>query len=197
VPRRALLALSASAVALATALGGAAPAEAGPRVRPGDQEAVTAVAAAALDRLAIADDVAAAKRLSGTAVADPAREQAVIDATVAAALAQGVDPVAAERIMRAQITASKRVQRALLARWRGHPDEAPTTAPDLARSVRPRLDAVDARLVPAIGAASAALDDPACGPLVKDARGRLGARLDDAHRSAFRVALAAVCTPTS
>lgn len=196
MPRRALLATSAFAVTVAAVLGAAAPAQACPR-DPAEQQAVTAVASAALDRLEIADDVAASKWLSGKAVADPAREQAVVDATIAAAKADGVDPVAAERIIRAQITASKQVQYALIARWHAHPDEAPTTAPDLTTSVRPRINAVDARLVPAIGAASAALDDQQCGHLVKDARGELGQGLDDAHRKAFRTALATVCTPES
>jgi chorismate mutase len=196
MPRRALLATSAFAVTLAAVLGAAAPAQACPR-DPAEQQAVTAVASAALDRLEIADDVAASKWLSGKAVADPAREQAVVDATIAAAKADGVDPVAAERIIRAQITASKQVQYALIARWHAHPDEAPTTAPDLTTSVRPRLDAVDARLVPAIGAASAALDDQRCGHLVKDARDEVGQGLDDAHRKSFRTALATVCTPES
>ncbi|QOD43985.1 gamma subclass chorismate mutase AroQ [Clavibacter zhangzhiyongii] len=196
MPHRALLATSAFAVSLAALLGAAAPAQACPR-DPAEQRAVTAVASAALDRLEIADDVAASKWLSGKAVADPAREQAVIDATVAAAEADGVDPVAAERIMRAQIEASKQVQVALIARWHAHLEEAPTTAPDLTTSVRPRINAVDARLVPAVGAAHDALDDRACGHLVTDARGELGRGLDDAHRKAFRTALATVCTPAS
>ncbi|MFS4505225.1 gamma subclass chorismate mutase AroQ [Clavibacter sp. Sh2141] len=197
MPRRALLASSALAVSLAAVLGAASPALAGPRVVAGEQGAVTAVASAALDRLEIADDVAASKWLSGKAVADPAREQAVVDATVAAAEADGVDPVAAERIMRAQIAASKQVQYALIARWRAHPEEAPTTAPDLTASVRPRINAVDARLVPAIGQAHDALGDAACGHLVTNARGELGRGLDDAHRKAFRTALATVCRPAS
>jgi chorismate mutase len=196
MPHRALPAASALAVTLAAVLGAAVPAQACPR-DPAEQRAVTAVASAALDRLEIADDVAASKWLSGKPVADPAREQAVVDATVAAAEADGVDPVAAARIMRAQIEASKQVQEALIARWRAHPDQAPATAPDLATSVRPRIDAADARLVPAIGAAHDALDDAACGHLVEDARGALGRGLDDAHRKAFRTALATVCTPAS
>ncbi len=89
------------------------------------------------------------------------------------------------------------MQYALIAFWHANPAQAPTTAPDLTTSVRPRINAVDARLVPAIGAASAALADPACGHLVKDARGQLGQGLDDAHRKAFRTALATVCTPES
>ncbi|OUD88079.1 hypothetical protein BC477_08790 [Clavibacter michiganensis subsp. michiganensis] len=32
---------------------------------------------------------------------------------------------------------------------------------------------------------------------MKDARGQLGQGLDDAHRKAFRTALATVCTPES
>ncbi|OUD88078.1 Secreted chorismate mutase precursor [Clavibacter michiganensis subsp. michiganensis] len=120
MPRRALLTTSAFAVTLAALLGAAAPAQACPR-DPAEQQAVAAVASAALDRLEIADDVAASKYLSGKAVADPAREQAVVDATIAAAKADGVDPVAAERIIRAQITASKQVQYALIAFWHANP----------------------------------------------------------------------------
>ncbi|WP_317230722.1 gamma subclass chorismate mutase AroQ [Clavibacter sp. MX14-G9D] len=193
--RRAPGVVIASLVSLAVALVGATPALAAPRVGADAQREVTAVAAAVLDRLEVADDVAASKRLSGRPVTDPVREQAVVDATVRAARADGVDPVAAERIIRAQIAASTQVQHALLARWRAHPEEAPATAPDLATVVRPRIDAIDARLIPAIGDAADALDDPACRHLVTEARGALGGGLDDVHRKALRTALAAVCPP--
>ncbi len=195
MPRRALLTTSAFAVTLAALLGAAAPAQACPR-DPAEQQAVAAVASAALDRLEIADDVAASKYLSGKAVADPAREQAVVDATIAAAKADGVDPVAAAHHPRADHGEQAGAVRAhrLLAR------EPRAGADDRARPHHERPPAHQrggARLVPAIGAASAALADPAGGQLVKDARGHLGQGLDDAHRKAFRTALATVCTPES
>ena len=57
----------------------------------------------------------------------------------AQAEAAGVDADTAVAFFRDQITASKAVQRALFARWTAHPEEAPTTRPDLG-VIRVRLD---------------------------------------------------------
>jgi chorismate mutase len=48
--------------------------------------------------------------------------------------------------LRSQIYASKIVQRGLLARWQAHPEQAPSTAPDL-QSIRERLDQLDEQLL--------------------------------------------------
>ena len=98
-------------------------------------------------RLTVSEDVARAKRASGAAVEDRFREEAVLDAVAKAAPQSGVKPGEARRLFLAQIEASKAAQSRMLEVWRGL---APfPTAPDLAKDVRPRLDA----LTPAILAA--------------------------------------------
>jgi len=58
----------------------------------------------------------------------------------------GLDRELAIRFLRSQIDASKIVQSGLLARWQAHPEEAPSTAPDL-QSIRERLDQLDEQLL--------------------------------------------------
>ena len=90
----------------------------------------------AAQRVAIADQVAAAKYGTPSPIDDPAREQQIYDSVSAQAPALGLDPADAVRFFRAQIEANKLVQRGWYARWDAHPSEVPTTRPDLARSAR-------------------------------------------------------------
>lgn len=92
-----------------------------------------------VERLRVSDDVAAAKFGTGSPIDDPAREQQVLDQVRQQAVALGLDPEQAAAFFRDQITASKVVQRGLFARWTVHPDETPTTRPDLGE-IRTRLD---------------------------------------------------------
>jgi chorismate mutase len=161
-----------------------------------DQEATAhldAVGSLVLRRLLLADPVAQSKWLSGKPIADPAREQAVVDEAVALARQQGVDPDLVTRVVRAQISASKVVQRGLITSWTHHPETAPTTAPDLA-TIRPQLDAIDSDLVTAIGAAQATAHDPRCAHLVVAERKRLSEGLDPLHRKGVRDAWSGFCT---
>ncbi|RYG46584.1 gamma subclass chorismate mutase AroQ [bacterium] len=95
-------------------------------------------------RLTIATEVAMAKHNSGAAVEDLPREEAVLKAVEKEAPERGVRPEEARRLFAAQIEASKAAQRRMLEIWRTLPPL--TTAPDLAKDVRPKLDA----LTPAI-----------------------------------------------
>src|SRR5947208_9192944 len=89
------------------------------------------VASLAAERLATADLVAAAKWGTDSPIDDPAREQVVLDNVAAQAQQLGADPDEIRVIFRDQIEANKTVQRGLFQRWTDHPDEAPTTKPDL------------------------------------------------------------------
>lgn len=104
-------------------------------------EPAAALAAAVEERLSLIPYVAASKRRSGAPVEVPEREQIVIDAGVRAAAraakAAGMpplDPAEVAGFYRAQIEASKALQREVLAgpATRGEP-------PDLANEIRPAL----------------------------------------------------------
>ncbi|CAD5997411.1 gamma subclass chorismate mutase AroQ [Agreia sp. COWG] len=143
-------------------------------------------------RLALADPVAQSKWLSGKAITDTAREQAVVDEAVALAKKDGVDPALVERVVRDQIAASKVVQRGLISGWKHNPASAPKTAPDLT-AIRPQLDSIDTALVAAIGNASAVANDPRCAHAVNTERGRTYPGMDSLHRKAIKAAWASFC----
>lgn len=58
----------------------------------------------------------------------------------------GADPDEARRIFRDRIEADKTVQRALFRHWTAHPDQAPTTEPDLS-VVRRTINRINSGLV--------------------------------------------------
>ena len=143
-------------------------------------------------RLALATPVAQSKWLSGKPITDAAREQAVIDEAVALASRDGVDPALVERVIRAQIDASKVVQNGLFTAWKHHAETAPTTAPDLA-TIRPQLDSIDTALVTAIGDASVVANDARCSHAVDAERARTYPGLGSLERKAVRMAWGSFC----
>ncbi len=107
---------------------------------PGD-----ALALAIEERLLTAKAVAMAKHNSGAPVEDKQRERKVIHHAVRLAVQSNVDPEVALNVFTAQIEASKTAQRAFLTKWKGMPTFA--RAPDLAKEVRPLLDALTPRIL--------------------------------------------------
>ncbi|HZZ58843.1 MAG TPA: gamma subclass chorismate mutase AroQ [Opitutaceae bacterium] len=107
-------------------------------------------------RLALMPEVAAYKFRRHRPVADPGRERAVIEASVADAQALHLDPEAARAFFAAQIALAKTVENAWIARWTAA-GTMPAPARDLARDIRPALDALDRELLPAVYLASPAL----------------------------------------
>ena len=98
-------------------------------------------------RLRISDEVARAKWNTGSPVQDPAREAKVVEAFLAQARAAGVDATLAKAVIEAQIEASKIRQRELMASWRAQRRGRFPYTPDLATTVRPRLDWLSGELV--------------------------------------------------
>ena len=94
----------------------------------------------AVQRVQVADLVAAAKFGTTQPIDDPVREQQVLDSVRTKAVDLHLDPENAARFFRAQIEANKLVQRGLYARWTEHPEEVPRHRPDLGTEVRPILD---------------------------------------------------------
>ena len=111
-----------------------------PEPRPAAVAAVTDLVAR---RLMLMPAVAAAKRASGLALVDPAREAEVETRAVARAAAAGLAPEPYRALARAQIAAAKAVQDAAR--------DAPSAAPLAA--VRAAIDRVDDALLPALLAA--------------------------------------------
>jgi len=121
------------------------------------------VASLAADRLATADLVAAAKWGTDSPIDDPAREQQVLDTVAAQAEQIGADPDEIRTVFRDQIEANKTVQRALFRRWTAHPDEAPTTKPDLS-VVRQTINRINTGLVTALADTTPDRSSAGCRP---------------------------------
>lgn len=142
-----------------------------------------------VERLLLADDVAAAKFLTDSSVDDPTREELVLEHVRGLAGAAGLDPDTVAAFFRDQFAASKLVQEGLFACWAAHPAQAPTAGPDL-NGVRDQLDLLTARLLRALRAAERPGGDRLAG-----AAGPRPERLDALHHHALTVATRSVCGP--
>jgi chorismate mutase len=140
----------------------------GPAAAVSAAASVDAVVVLLVDRLETAPAVAAAKYFSGQPVADPAREQVVLDAVADSAEAMGADPASVRAVFTDQISASKEVQQSLLDQWAVGSAPAPESAPDLATDVRPVLDALTPALVEALAELDRHRSDPQCPALVAE-----------------------------
>lgn len=118
-------------------------------VADGDDTALTNVISLASQRLALAEPVARWKWANHQAITDTPREKALLADVEKRAGAANVDPAFARAFFQDQIDASKDVQNALFAQWRGgQPPSGP--APDLASSTRPKLDRLTQSLMTAL-----------------------------------------------
>jgi chorismate mutase len=100
-------------------------------------------------RLDLAKDVALAKLYSRGPIEDLKREAEVVEKVKQEAQRMGVDPEVAATFFRAQIEASKEAQRAWQAKWAR--EGAPfAPRPDLAKSVRPKLDELTPQILRAL-----------------------------------------------
>ncbi|GKQ36846.1 chorismate mutase [Streptomyces sp. A012304] len=159
-PLRHTLVAAAATAALLTAPGTAT---AAPRPAGISASALHPVAALSAERLATADLVAAAKWGTDSPIDDPAREQQVLDTVAALAEQAGADPDEVREVFRDQIEANKIVQRGLFRRWTAHPDQAPTSRPDLA-VVRQTINRINTDLVTALAATAPERTTPVCRP---------------------------------
>jgi chorismate mutase-like protein len=101
-------------------------------------------------RLLLAQEVARAKWNAKAAIEDLPREEQVIAAAVRQGSALGLPEAWVRTVFRAQIEASKTVQRALYGRWQAEGAGRFDDAPDLAGSVRPELDRLTTQLLRAM-----------------------------------------------
>jgi chorismate mutase len=149
----------------------------------------------AADRVAIADQVAAAKYGTPSPIDDPVREQQIYDSVAARAPQLGLAPADAVRFFRAQIEANKLVQRGLYARWAAHPAEAPSTRPDLAQ-IRPVIDGLNTGLLTELAATTPVREARSC-PIRQRVTAEVAEvvhRFDALHRRALGEATSATCS---
>ncbi|GAA4510609.1 hypothetical protein GCM10023191_073510 [Actinoallomurus oryzae] len=150
-----------------------------------------------IQRLRVSDDVAASKFGTGSPIDDPAREQQVLEQVRNQAGDLGLDPVSATAFFQDQIAASKVVQKGLFARWTAHPEEAPTTRPDLGQ-IRTRLDQLTTGLLGELKATVRLRDEPTACTVqlaVATGSGAVLERLNALHRRALTGAVHSVCAP--
>ncbi len=107
-------------------------------------------------RLALMPEVAAVKFRQQQAIADPARENVVLEQSVAEARALNLDGEAARAFFSVQIRLARAVQEHWCERWRARGEEPPA-ARDLVTVLRPELDGIGRELLPAAYLASPAL----------------------------------------
>ena len=150
-----------------------------------------------IQRILVSDDVAAAKFGTDSPIEDPVREAQVLEQVHTQAEASGVNPDDAVAFFRDQITASKAVQKGLFARWTAHPEQAPTTRPNLA-PIREPFDRLTTALLQELKDTQVLREKPvACTVQLALASGS-GAvleHLDTLHRQALGTATHSVCRP--
>ena len=105
-------------------------------------------------RLVVMHDVARWKWASKAPIEDPSREAALLGDVADRGAALGLDPAATRAFFAAQIEAAKLVQRADLARWQADHRAPEGEPPDLARVLRPRIDALNRDLLAAMAEAN-------------------------------------------
>jgi len=110
-------------------------------------------------RLLLAQDVARAKWNVKAAIEDLPREEQVIAAAVRQGRALGLQEAWIRNVFRAQIEASKTVQRELYRRWQAEGAGRFDDAPDLANTIRPELDRLTTQLLRAMADNQAVLQD--------------------------------------
>jgi chorismate mutase len=100
-----------------------------------------------VQRLSLAQDVAAAKYTSGNPIDDPIRELEILQSAAQALNGLGLHQQIGMQFLRDQIEANKVIQRELHHRWNRHPEEVPAANPDLAVEVRPELDRITKQII--------------------------------------------------
>ncbi len=98
-------------------------------------------------RLELMDEVARAKWAGSQPIEDLDREQALLAWARRAAADRGTAADAAERFFRAQIVAAKQVQQAWFDEWAMRPPAGSAEPLDLARDLRPQIDALNRELI--------------------------------------------------
>lgn len=130
-------------------------------------------------------DVARAKWTTKAPVADSVREEALLRQVETKARAAGLDPAWARAVFAAQIEASKLIQQADFRAWTAAHRGPIADAPNLARDLRPRIDAVGKSLIEALAQCRSTLRAPTSRALLRRRADRklVGPGIDERVRS--------------
>ena len=115
--------------------------------RPAGEDPLDSLLDLVVQRLILAQDVAAVKYASGKPIDDPVREREILQTVASALNASGHYEQAGLQFFRDQIEASKVIQRGLHHRWHAHPEEVPPVCRSLDAEVRPKLDQITKKIV--------------------------------------------------
>jgi chorismate mutase len=122
-----------------------------PAPRPAEgQDAVERLLRLMGKRLVLMHGVARWKWNAKRPIADPEREQALLDALARQGAAHHLEPAFVRAFFRAQVEAAKRIQEGDFKRWEAEKRGPFRDAPDLALSLRPRIDELSADLLAAL-----------------------------------------------
>jgi chorismate mutase-like protein len=113
--------------------------------KPSDD--VSGLHLAAADRLALIPDVARHKWNTAAAIADPEREQRLIEAAIVKGRQVGLPDHVTRVAIEAQIIASKQMQEELIQSWRGQGQGRFTSIPKFIEETRPKIEETTDRLI--------------------------------------------------
>ncbi len=128
---------------------------------PAETKQVGALLDAMRQRLKIMHDVARWKWNAAKAIEDTERERQLLQQLERQGRKFNLTPAETRRIMKAQIEAGKRIQRADWNSWRREQHKPFDDVPDLKRELRPRIDRASEQLLAAFAALREPLADPA------------------------------------
>jgi len=143
------------------------------------------------ERLNIGDLVALTKWDSGKPIQDSPREAQVIANARTLASEYKLDPEDVAQLLAAQMEANKLVQYGLLAQWQTAGRAPDTPRPDLAKQIRPQLDALQSRLLQQYADFARYRRDPNCPAWL--AQARQGLTRDALHDLALTRATGELC----
>jgi|SRR5690625_672259 len=149
---------------------------------------------AAAQRLQLADDVAAAKWHTRTAIEDPARADLQLTALTATAETRRLDVGYVRRVFIDQIGATEAVEHYRVAQWTLDPAAAPADPPDLGAS-RTRIDDLNQVMLTRIEQSWPQLHAPQCRSHLEQATRDVGAArgFDGFARQALSAATHSYC----
>lgn len=165
-----------------------------PVARADDTHELTSLVDAAVQRLEVADPIAASKWLTGGPLTDPPRVRQVLDAVSADAQTVGVSTDYVRTVFTDQINATEAIEYSRFADWKFGNSPAPTTAPDLAAS-RSLIDGLNRMMVSQIGAQWELLHSPGCRAELDEAKSAVAQarQLDWLFREALDTATRSYC----
>lgn len=159
-----------------------------------DTSTLTELVDAAVQRLQVAEAVAAFKWNARAAIEDPDRVQQQLAKLSADALGQHIDPDYVTRVFGDQINATEAIEHNRFAQWKLDPSGAPADAPDLSVS-RSTIDDLNQTMLNQIVVHWDLLHSPVCAAHLDGARTAVtrAHRLDGLYRQALSRATQSYC----